>query len=140
MKRRVFGFLALALGIVLAACSGGTDYVGVSESSTTPAVVENYSITYTLNGGTNAASNPDNYNVESTVTLADATKEGYAFGGWYETANFSGSAITVIAAGSTGNKTLYAKWTGGTASGGGITVKPPSGSGNRQFRSAGARL
>ncbi len=39
------------------------------------------------------------------------TKNGYEFGGWYDNAGFTGSAITTIATGSTGNKEYWAKWT-----------------------------
>ncbi len=42
----------------------------------------NYSITYELNGGTNAETNPDSYTIESVVTFADPSKEGYTFEGW----------------------------------------------------------
>ena len=71
-----------------------------------------YTITYNLDGGTNAASNPASYTIQSAaITLADPTKEGYIFGGWYDNAQFTGTAVTEIAAGSTGAKTFYAKWT-----------------------------
>lgn len=74
-----------------------------------------YTITYELNSGTNNSSNPSSYNVETaTITLANPTRTGYTFGGWYTTSNFSGSAVTQIAKGSTGNKTFYAKWTANT--------------------------
>ena len=75
------------------------------------AVIE-YTITYELDGGTNAESNPAKYTIESeAISLADASRTGYTFGGWYETSDFSGSAVTSIAQGSTGNRKLYAKWT-----------------------------
>ena len=70
-----------------------------------------YTITYNLNGGKNSSSNPTTYNVDtSTITLANPTKTGYTFGGWYSDANFT-TKVTQIAKGSTGNKTFYAKWT-----------------------------
>ena len=71
----------------------------------------NYTITYKLNGGTNAPENPASYNVETgTITLKDPVKPGYTFAGWYRTEDFTGGAVTKIAQGSTGNITLYAKW------------------------------
>jgi uncharacterized repeat protein (TIGR02543 family) len=71
-----------------------------------------YSITYNLSGGTNNGANPANYTIESTaITLAVPTRTGYTFGGWYDNEGFSGNAITGIPAGSTENKTFYAKWT-----------------------------
>lgn len=70
-----------------------------------------YSITYNLNGGTNAVENPANYTVESkTIMLAVPQKEGYVFGGWYTDSSFSETKQTQITKGSSGNKTYYAKW------------------------------
>ena len=72
---------------------------------------ETYTITYELNGGTAGADAPTSYTVEEGVTLVAPTRTGYTFGGWFESADFAGSAVTEIAAGSTGAKTFYAKWT-----------------------------
>ncbi len=73
--------------------------------------LQNYSITYNLNSGTNNASNPAMYHVETnTITLASPTRTGYTFGGWFIASDFSGTAVTTIAKGSTGNKVFYAKW------------------------------
>ena len=70
--------------------------------------IESYTITYELNGGTNAPENPAGYNVETeTITLKDPVKTGYTFAGWYTAGN---SPVTKIKNGSTGNITLYAKW------------------------------
>jgi len=69
-----------------------------------------YTITYNANGGTHS-NTVSTYNTESeAITLSDASKVGYSFGGWYDNASFTGSAITKIANGSGGNVTLYAKW------------------------------
>ncbi len=74
-----------------------------------------YDITYILNDGTNSADNPATYTVNSgTITFADPTREGYTFDGWYNNADFTGDKVTRIAAGSTGDVTLYAKWTANT--------------------------
>ena len=73
--------------------------------------IESYTITYELDGGTNAPENPASYNVETeTITLKDPAKPGYTFGGWYKTEDFTGNAVTEIVQGTTGNITLYAKW------------------------------
>ena len=70
-----------------------------------------YKITYNLDGGTNHANNPDNYTVETpTITLQAPTKAGYTFDGWYSDAEFTGEKVTTIAKGTTGDITLYAKW------------------------------
>ena len=68
-----------------------------------------YGITYNLDGGVNAASNPATYTVGTAVQLAAPTKDGYTFDGWYTDASFS-NRVTEIAAGVSGNVTLYAKW------------------------------
>ncbi|WP_400204061.1 InlB B-repeat-containing protein [Candidatus Methanomassiliicoccus intestinalis] len=69
-----------------------------------------YTITYNLDGGTNAAGNPATYTIETeTITLKDPTKTGHTFKGWYKYADFS-NKVESIAKGSTGNITLHAKW------------------------------
>ncbi len=73
--------------------------------------LDNYTITYNLNGGTNATENPDTYDIlTSTFTLSDPVKSGYEFAGWYSDEAFQTVANTTITSGSTGNKTFYAKW------------------------------
>ena len=82
---------------------------------------DTYTIAYNLNGGNNA-DNPTSYNIEtSTITLADPTKTGYTFGGWYTDETFS-EEKTEITEGSTGDITLHAKW---TANKSGITITLP---------------
>lgn len=69
-----------------------------------------YKITYKLDGGKNNKSNPATYKkTTKTITLKNATKTGYTFKGWYSDKNFK-NKVTSIKKGSTGNKTLYAKW------------------------------
>ncbi|SFI26372.1 Listeria/Bacterioides repeat-containing protein [Pseudobutyrivibrio sp. OR37] len=71
-----------------------------------------YKITYNLNEGTNDSGNPANYTIESSaIILKNPTKANNDFGGWYTNAEFTGNPVTSIPAGSTGNVTLYAKWT-----------------------------
>ena len=73
---------------------------------------DSYSITYNLDGGTNAGSNPASFTIETAdITLGVPTKTYYTFGGWYTTNNYSGSSVTSIPKGSTGNQVFYAKWT-----------------------------
>lgn len=70
-----------------------------------------YDITYNLNDGTNASGNPSRYTYGTAVTLADPTRTGYTFGGWFTNSDFSGDAVTEIPADATGDKAFYAKWT-----------------------------
>jgi uncharacterized repeat protein (TIGR02543 family) len=97
------------------ATSGGTQYTwphtltgNVTMNARWTAI--SYAITYVLNGGTNAAGNPATYTAESAVVLAAPALAGQGFEGWYETAGFTGNAVTTIPAGSTGDKTFYARW------------------------------
>ncbi len=70
-----------------------------------------YKITYKLNKGTNNKSNPKTYTVTSkTITLKNPTRANYVFAGWYKDSKFK-NKVTKIKAQSTGNITLYAKWT-----------------------------
>lgn len=70
-----------------------------------------YSITYQLDGGTNNGSNPASYTVETpTITLLGGTKPELNFAGWYDNAGLTGSAVTSIPVGTSGNKEFWAKW------------------------------
>ena len=72
-----------------------------------------YTINYDLDGGSNHVSNPATYTYETAaITLGEPTKDGYDFGGWWTTSTFDeGTDVVVIPNHSSGNKTLYAKWT-----------------------------
>lgn len=72
---------------------------------------ESYVISYELNGGVNAAANPDHYSFGDVIDLEDPTKEGYHFDGWFVDDEFNGDAVAGIAASSTGDAKFYAKWT-----------------------------
>ena len=74
-----------------------------------------YSISYTLNSGTNHASNPTKYTVESaSITLQAPTRDGgYMFGGWTGSNGSTAQTSVTIPQGSTGNKTYTANWTVG---------------------------
>ena len=54
--------------------------------------------------------NPKTYSKNIITVLQDAFRRGYSFGGWYETADCSGSPVKQIPWGSTGDRTFYAKW------------------------------
>lgn len=73
-----------------------------------------YSITYTLNGGSQNSNLQGTYSpYDGDVALATSpvvSKTGATFAGWYESSSYSGSRLSSIAAGTTGNKTLFAKW------------------------------
>ena len=97
---------------------------GISENATMPdeSVAYNakwdpvtYNITYHLDGGENAVSNPATYTIETdTIILQTPTRTGYDFDGWFTEENGGGTKVTEIAKGSVGNVVLYAKWTPST--------------------------
>ena len=69
-----------------------------------------YKISYVLNGGTNYSGAPVVYDVTTpSITLGTPTRANSVFDGWYTDATFT-TKITEITTGSTGDKTLYAKW------------------------------
>ncbi len=69
-----------------------------------------YKIQYSLGKGTNSRSNPARYTVASrTIVLKNPVRKGYKFKGWYSDPKYK-KKVTKIAAGSTGNRKLYAKW------------------------------
>ena len=97
-----------------AACSGyPVTYIGKGSTGNKEfwaKFLENYSITYNLNGGS-GSDNPVSYNAETeTIILKDTSKANYTFKGWYDNAACSGSPVTQIAKGSVGDKTFWAKW------------------------------
>ena len=70
---------------------------------------QQFSVTYHLDGGANAASNPATYAAGTAIALAAPTREGYEFQGWYADAGFA-KRVTEIAADAAGDVELWAKW------------------------------
>ena len=69
-----------------------------------------YTVTYNLDGGTNAAGNPATFKRSNLpVLLYDATKNGEYFAGWYLDAEFT-KRVTKIDAGSLKNIELWARF------------------------------
>ena len=89
--------------------TGTWKYTNVSELIAQWTII-NYTISYTLNGGTNNKSNPSKYTVEDSVTFADPTKTGHTFLGWYDGDD---NKVALIPIGSTGNLSLTAHWNDG---------------------------
>ena len=70
----------------------------------------NYSISYTLNGG--SATNNTSYNIETnTFTLNNPTRTGYTFVGWTGSNGTTAQTSVSIVKGSTGDKSFTANWT-----------------------------
>ena len=69
-----------------------------------------YTITYELNGGVNANSNPTTYDVTTfPITLEEPTKDGFIFRGWYTDFAFT-QPLSDLTSSNIGNLTLYARW------------------------------
>ena len=69
-----------------------------------------YTVTYNLDGGTNAAGNPATFKCSNLpIALLDATKDGEYFAGWYLDAEFT-KRVTKIDAGSLKNIELWARF------------------------------
>jgi uncharacterized repeat protein (TIGR02543 family) len=62
-----------------------------------------------LYGGENLIANPTSYTVTDEVIIYEPYRDGYIFDGWYTDSAFT-KPILEIKKGTTGNKTLYAKW------------------------------
>lgn len=72
-------------------------------------LLSTYLITY-VNVESAQNPNPDVADKDKALTLKDASKTGYTFGGWYREASFQ-TRVTSIPAGNEEDVTLYAKWT-----------------------------
>ncbi len=70
-----------------------------------------YSITYQNYDACADCSSKASYTIEDNFELPVPTKEGYDFQGWYTTTDYQeNTKVPSITAGTTGDKTLYAKW------------------------------
>ena len=71
-----------------------------------------YTVIYHLNDGDNNAANPASFNAaDADITLADPSRNGYTFGGWFAEEDFSGTQVTGFASDIGRNVELWAKWT-----------------------------
>ncbi len=68
-----------------------------------------YSIDYVLDGGTNGA-NPDEYAINETIILRDPSKKGYTFLGWTTSGVSIPTKELSISSGNSGNRTFIAHW------------------------------
>ena len=102
--------VAVATGnaIILARVTASSDENVYRDYALEITVVESdYKILYELDGGVNNEANPVGYNVlELPLELLEPTKKGYTFLGWY----INDEKVEAIAAGTTGDITIVAKW------------------------------
>ena len=77
-------------------------------------IADTYKVTLNTQGGTIADDkNITSYEYGTTVKLPtseDITKADYHFNGWYDNAEFTGTALTEISNRAIGDKVFYAKW------------------------------
>ena len=92
----------------------------------------NYTINYTLNGGS-ISGQRTSFNIETaTFTLPQPTRSGYTFTGWTGSNGTAAQKSVTITKGSTGNKSYTANWSinaytiGYTLNGGSISGQPTS--------------
>lgn len=70
-----------------------------------------YKLHYMVDGSeVSGHGNPAFYESATGATLTNLSKTGYDFDGWYDNDGYTGSVISSIAAGTIGEKTLYARW------------------------------
>ena len=75
-------------------------------------IAPGYTVTLNKDDGTINSGNVTCYFVDTGATLpTEVTKANSIFGGWYDNAECTGTAITEIPVGSTGEKEYWAKWT-----------------------------
>ena len=70
---------------------------------------QQFAITYHLDGGVNAASNPAAFTAGTAVALVAPTREGYEFQGWFADAKLT-KRVDGISADASGDVELWAKW------------------------------
>lgn len=103
-------------GSVTVTAIGGGNFTGSAtvefdiEKKAEPAPEpQQFAVIYHLDGGANATDNPATYMAGTAVPLADPTKEGFEFQGWYADAEFT-VRVTGIPADASGDVELWAKW------------------------------
>ena len=93
--------------VKLSLAGGGSENPGESGGNVMPG---SYSISYVLNGGTNAAANPTRYTQgEGTISLAAPTRAGYTFLGW-SVGKEGAPYVTTLSKKEAGPVVLYANW------------------------------
>ena len=74
-------------------------------------LIDRFTVTYNTNSGETI---PTGYYTARTLPFtlaAPAAPDGCPFAGWFDNSEFTGSPVTQIAAGATGDKAFWAKWT-----------------------------
>ena len=96
-------FTGVTVTEISAAATGDKTYYAKWEA-------EQYIITFNTDGGAFVEKPISSYIYGTTATLPVPTKNGYKFEGWYDNAEFTGTALTEISDSAIGDKVFYAKW------------------------------
>lgn len=96
---------AAGTAVITASAQDGSNVT--SSCTVTVSKNKSYKITYKLNKGTNAATNPTYYAKGLKLKLENPTRKGYTFASWY----IGEDKISSVSKTKTGKLTLTAKWT-----------------------------
>jgi uncharacterized repeat protein (TIGR02543 family) len=98
-------------GIPVTELAFGSTGDTVLNAQWTPVV---YNITYVSGGATltEINSNPTTYTIEDNINFLALTASDSTFAGWWTGANGTGTSVTSFPAGTYGDTTIYAKWSG----------------------------
>ena len=108
---KIFDFWKNSKGEVVSRDSRATVTVNGTETYTATYVVNNNTITYSLDGGVLPEGEWRFYNAGTKFVLPIPSREGYVFTGWYTSADFDKeNVISAIPASASGAQTVYAKW------------------------------
>ena len=72
--------------------------------------ITNYTISYEMDGGTNASTNPSTYTVDDSFTLVAPTRTGYTFKGWTYEGQTDPTLTVSVEKGTMGNLSYTAHW------------------------------
>ena len=73
--------------------------------------IDVYNITYNSNGGSEITEHLTYTQSTSTFELPQPTMDYYNFSGWYDNSNLTGTPVTKITQGESGDREFWAKWT-----------------------------
>ncbi len=102
--------IPVAVNVVGANFTYNSPVLSISNVTNNVVVYKKHTITYILNGGVQAVGQVTMVSSNESVTLLDATKDEYNFGGWFNNVDCEGDAIKVLS-GVQNDITLYAHWT-----------------------------
>ena len=102
--------IPVAVSVTGASSTYNSPVLSLSSVTDNVVVYKKHTITYVLNGGIQADGQVTMISSNESVTLLDATKDEYNFGGWFDNEDCEGEAIKVLS-GVQQDITLYANWT-----------------------------